>query len=291
MSEKELSEGPLVTVLIPSYNHKQYVADSVNSVLKQTWKQVELIVIDDGSTDGSMELLSVLSSQYGFKYIAQKNKGLTATLNSVLDSANGKYFCMLSSDDMAMPDKLEKQVAFMEGRPDVGLCGGSAINIGADGEPLLKQKVLPYGELDFDDVYMGQKKGPTAPSMMARTEALKSVGGYDPDIRLEDMDMWLKLTDGGWKIICLEDVFAYYRVHDTNTYKNLEFMLDAQLRSWGKYSDHSGWTEMRNRLLISTFLKAAKRDKMLAIKLISKIQLRAYNAKVFRGLIRLGLSW
>ena len=290
MSELE-ENAPLVTVLIPSYNHENYVADSVRSILSQTWKNVELIVIDDGSTDGSVELLSKLSRDYGFSFVAQKNKGLTATLNDALAKAEGKYFCMLSSDDIVFPDKLERQVSFMEGRPDVGLCGGSAIDIDMNGMPLPNQKKLVYAELSFDDVFMERKKGPTAPSMMARTESLRDVGGYDPEIRLEDMDMWLKLTNGGWKLVCMEGDFCYYRVHETNTYKNLEFMLDSLLRSWGKYSDHPGWPEMRIRFIISTFLKATDRDKKLAMKLISKIPIKEYNAKVIRGVFRLGSRW
>jgi len=285
------AEVPMVTVLIPSYNHETYIVDSVNSVLNQTWKNVQLIVVDDGSTDGSADILSKLSEEHGFSFRTQQNKGLTATLNDALDQAEGKYFCMLSSDDIIFPDKLERQVAFMEGREDVGLCGGSAIEIDMDSVRLTDQKKLAYAELDFDDVFMDRKKGPTAPSMMARTDALREVGGYDPDIRLEDMDMWLKLTHAGWKLVCLEGEFCYYRVHDTNTYKNLEFMLDSLLKSWGKYSEHPGWPEMRNRFLISTFLKAATRNKKLAVKLIPRIPIAAYNSKVIRGFLRLGSRW
>jgi len=89
----------------------------------------------------------------------------------------------------------------------------------------------------------------------------------------------------------LDGVFAYYRIHETNTYKNLEFMLNSLLKSWGKYSEHPRWLDMHDRLLISTFLKAAERDKALALKLIPKIRLRSYNSKVLRGLIRMGFVW
>lgn len=289
--EQKTIEKPLVTVLIPSYNHAEYVYESVRSVLDQTWDNIQLIVVDDGSTDDSVAILTDLSSTYGFEFLSQKNKGLTATLNDALERADGKYFCMLSSDDIALPGKLEKQVAFMEGRPDVGLCGGSAIDIDNKNKPLKKQKKLEYAELDFDDVFMARKRGPTAPSMMARTSALHDVGGYDPEIRLEDMDMWLKLTYKGWKIVCLEEIFAYYRVHESNTYKNLEFMLDSQLQSWGKYNEHPGWPEIRDRFLISTFLKASKSNKKLAIKIIPQIHFSSYNLKVLRGLVRLGVVW
>ncbi len=282
---------PLVTVLIPSYNHERYVRESVLSIVEQSWENVELIVVDDGSSDGSVEILESLSKEYGFEFIAQKNKGLTATLNDVLARSRGIYFCMLSSDDIAFPDKLGKQVAFMESRPDVGLCGGSAISIDENGVRCKKQKKLKYAELDFDDVFTLRMDGPSAPTMMARTEALRDVGGYDPNIRLEDMDMWLKLTYGGWRLICLEEDFAYYRVHESNTYKNLEFMLSCLLESWGKYSDHPAWGEVRNKFIISTFLKASKNNKKLAMKLIPKISITAYDMKVLRGLVRLGFSW
>ncbi len=282
---------PLVTVLIPSYNHERYVRESVLSIIEQTWESVQLIVVDDGSSDNSVKLLESLSEEYGFEFIAQENKGLTATLNDALAKSQGTYFCMLSSDDIAFPDKLEKQIAFMERRPDVGLCGGSAISIDENGVRCKKQEKLVYAELNFDDVFTLRKDGPSAPTMMARTEALRDVGGYDPEIRLEDMDMWLKLTHGEWKLACLDDVFSYYRVHENNTYKNLEFMLACLLESWGKYSDQPAWDEVRNKFIISTFLKAAKNNKKLAIKLIPKISVTAYDMKVLRGLMRLGFSW
>jgi len=286
-----MADNPVtVTVVIPCYNHAAYVEKAVHSVLNQTYPHVELLTYDDGSSDGSADIIQRLADEHGFFFQRQENQGLTRTLNNALSKASGKYFSMLSSDDYIMADKLERLVAFMEQRPDVGLCGGGHIVIDNDGVCDLKQRLRPHAELDFDDVFTMQKHCPTAVSMMARLEALQKVEGYDEAIRLEDVDMWLKITHAGYKIANLQDVFGYYRKHETNTYKQIDFMLQSLLASYSKYSDHPEYATMVQRIKISALLKAAKRNKPLAKKILQELPLSAYNMRVIRAWGRLYLG-
>ena len=108
----------LVTVLIPSYNHQKYIKDAILSVINQTYKNIELIVIDDGSSDDSPQIIRSLGKKYNFKYIIRENRGICATLNEALNMAKGVYFCGLGSDDMFFPEKIEKQVNFMLNNPE-----------------------------------------------------------------------------------------------------------------------------------------------------------------------------
>ena len=133
-----------------------------------------------------------------------------------LKKSRGKYFCMLSSDDILFPDKTEKLVNFMERNPEVGLCGGSVILIDEEGHCDSKQRLLPDALLDFDDVFEMKKSTPHSVTMLTRKSALDDIGGYDPKIRLEDVDMWLKISYAGYKIACINDVFAYYRENETS---------------------------------------------------------------------------
>ena len=99
--------NPLVSVIIPSYNHEQYVTKAIKSVFSQTYKNIELIVIDDGSKDHSVKKILELKKRYPFKFIARKNKGLASTLNEAIKLAKGVYITFLASDDYYLPQRIE----------------------------------------------------------------------------------------------------------------------------------------------------------------------------------------
>ena len=211
---------PLVSVIIPCYNHESYIEASIMSVLNQTYENVELIVLDDGSKDSSPDIISRLHRQHGFYFEPQSNIGLAKTLNKAIGLAKGKYISYIGSDDIMLPDKTATQVDYMESRPDIAVCGGNIIAIDQNGNKHPKQKNPPYREIDFDDVFVGLNAGIAAPTAMMRKDVLDEEGGYDPDIALEDIYMWLKLTSRGHIISGLDSVLLYYRKHPSNTYKN-----------------------------------------------------------------------
>ena len=98
---------PLVTILVPCFNHQDYVRETIESIVKQTYKNIELIVIDDGSTDNSPLILAELSQKYNFYFEHQKNIGVSATLNKGIKMAKGEYISTIASDDLITPDKIE----------------------------------------------------------------------------------------------------------------------------------------------------------------------------------------
>ena len=113
---------PLVSVLLASYNHEKYVEAAVRSVMEQKGVDFELVVIDDGSTDHSPDILEKLQGELGFRYIHRENKGFVPTMNELLSLARGKYFCSFASDDIMPPDRLKKQSDFMERHPRSVAC-------------------------------------------------------------------------------------------------------------------------------------------------------------------------
>lgn len=112
----------LVSVLLPSYNHEDYIEKSIISVIEQDYKHIELIVIDDGSKDSSPEIISKLSKKYNFKFIHRENKGLIKTLNELILISNGKYLALYSSDDYWHKSKISEQVIAMETDINMKLC-------------------------------------------------------------------------------------------------------------------------------------------------------------------------
>ncbi len=118
---------PLVSVVVPCYNHEKYVKETIESIINQTYKNIELIVIDDGSKDNSVQVIQEMADKHGFTFVHRPNKGLSATLNEGIRLSKGKYFCAIASDDILMLEKIEKQVTFMEANPEYGMCYGKIL--------------------------------------------------------------------------------------------------------------------------------------------------------------------
>jgi alpha-1,3-rhamnosyltransferase len=283
----------LVTVIIASYNHGPYIEQSILSVLNQTYPHIELLVVDDGSSDDSVERIRRLQREHGFDFQVQENQGLPRTLNAAIARAKGSLIAPFGSDDIMLPERIATQVAYMEGKPEVGICVGNIELIDADGNffpEKYQKREVPFRRMDFDDLFMERKPYPPAPTMLIRHEALERVGGFDPDIRLEDLLIQLKITDAGYFIDGLSVLMARYRKHANNTYKNHRFMIDSILRSYALYSDHPHYDEVRYKFLNSMFLKVANRDRKLARELLAQIPLNAWTRKTLRGLGRLYFS-
>ncbi|VVN76268.1 glycosyltransferase [Pseudomonas fluorescens] len=283
------ADQPLVSIIIASYNHCAFIEASITSVLTQTYPNIELLVVDDGSTDGSVERIQRLQQLHGFSFLAQENQGLSRTLNETIARARGNLIAPFGSDDVMLPARIALQVAYLRDRPEVGICAGNIQEIDAEGYPLGKFRDLPRRRLDFEDVFLDRKTGAPAPTLLFRREALEKVGGFDPQIRLEDLLIQLKITRAGYSIDVLNEVLAHYRVHGSNTYKNHRFMTDNVLRTYAQFSDHPAYAQVCTNFRNSMLLKCARRDKKLARELLAQLPFRTWNAKTLRGLWRLAL--
>ncbi|EZH78466.1 glycosyl transferase [Ectopseudomonas composti] len=285
---------PLVSVIIASYNHAPYIEASIRSVMEQTYSNVELLVVDDGSRDDSVGRILRLQEEYGFDFQAQQNCGLSRTLNAAIARSSGSLIVPFGSDDIMRAERLAVQVEYMQGKPEVGVCSANIDMIDAEGNLLpdkqQKQRHLPFRRLDFDDLFLDRKPGPQAATLMFRREALESVGGFNPDIPLEDVYICLCVLRAGYFIDILPDVLADYRKHENNTYKRLRFMTENMLKTYSIFSDHPAYSQVRSKYLVSMFLKASSRDKVLARELLRELPWGSYNAKVVRGALRLLFS-
>lgn len=280
-------EGPLVSVIIASYNHAPYIEASIESVLAQSYRNIELLVIDDGSRDDSVERIRRLQERHAFDFRVQQNQGLSRTLNEAIARARGTLIAPFGSDDIMLPERIAKQVAYLQDKPEVGICAGNIQEIDEHGNFRGVTKDLPLRRLDFEDAFLDRKPGPPAPTLLFRREALEKVGGFDPQIRLEDLLIELKITRAGYFIDVLPDVLALYRVHATNTYKNYRFMVDNVLKTYAQFAAHPACAEVCARFRNSMLLKCARTDRTLASELLRDIPLRFWNGKTLRGIWRM----
>lgn len=225
------SSQPLVSVVIPCYNHESFVQDSIKSVIDQTYDNIELIIIDDGSKDNSVikiqEMIELCEKRFKrFEFRSRANIGLSATLNEALEWCEGKYFSANASDDMILKNKIAIQVDMLEKDNEIIAIFGGVNSI--DGSNKKINRFLPKKIIyNFEDIIM-HRHNLLTPTYMTRLEAIKRVGGYKTDLIIEDWYMWLKLSEIG-NILYIDEIFALYRQHDNNMSKNLKKMQQGRL--------------------------------------------------------------
>lgn len=220
LSESQPHElTPRVSVIIPTYNSAQYLDEAINSILKQTYTNYEIIVIDDGSTDNTVELLEPYQEKIHYFY--QENQGVSAARNQGIALSKGEFIAFLDADDIFMPHKLEKQVAVFEQQPDLGIVNSGYRLIRENGEfiaDIKRWETIP--ELTIETWILHQPVLPSA--MMFRKEWLEKVNGFDTRwFSSEDVDLVFRLIAQGCRGVWLPEVTIYYRRHDLSaTWKN-----------------------------------------------------------------------
>jgi glycosyltransferase involved in cell wall biosynthesis len=183
-----------ITVLMSVYNGEKYLKKAVDSILKQTYKDFEFLIINDGSSDRTSKILKSYKD-HRIKIIDnKKNMGLTRSLNKGLRLARGEYIARQDADDISLPRRLEKQVAFLNARPEYGLVGCWNYRIGANNK--IEKKVVFY--TDHNDILpmLMIENHFVHSSVMFRKECIQKLGGYDEDLKFaQDYDLWLRIAE------------------------------------------------------------------------------------------------
>ncbi|MFX5323063.1 glycosyltransferase [Acinetobacter baumannii] len=235
-----LKEQPLVSIVIPCYNHEKYVQDCIKSVIAQTYQNIELIIIDDGSKDESVEKIQQLVSQcqerfVRFEFRHRSNKGLCATLNEALEWCQGQYYSAIASDDEMISHKTKYQVDFLEKHLECVALLGGVILINDSGKEI-KKASRKESNHDFSNIFL-MKHGLNVCTQMARLSVIKQVGCYNELFKIEDWYMWLKLANFGI-IKNVEEIFVRYRLHEDNTIKKGELIYQGLMEIANEYKFH-----------------------------------------------------
>lgn len=271
-------QQPLVSVIVPCYNHDKYIGDCISSILKQTYHNIELIIIDDGSKDDSVEKIRAFDAQCkarfsNFEFRTRANKGLSATLNEALTWIKGEYFCLIASDDLMTPHRVATQIDFALKNPDVTSIYGSVQLINEQGE-LMQKKQLAYHAYSFNEIFLHQFCL-YAPTQMHKTKDIMQIGGFNEQTKIEDWDILLRLANANKKIVCLPDMLASYRIHEYNTFSQNTMMLDQLLKIIELYKDHVLYNAAKYKIIKIyqlTPLKKSNHLKYLYLKLIYAIR-------------------
>lgn len=186
---------PTVSVVIPTYNTAAFVGRALDSVLAQSWADHEVLVVDDGSTDGTAAVLAAYGERV--RVLAQANAGPAAARNLGLRQARGRYVAFLDADDWWLPAKLVRQVELLDARPEIGFCSTATRVVAQDGTPAGDWPCGVDGEqalLETLFVRSAAVSGSTS-GVLARRDLLLAAGGFDESLRgFEDPDLWIRLA-------------------------------------------------------------------------------------------------
>lgn len=212
-------EAPLVSVIIPSYNSAQYVAAAVESILAQSYPHVEIIVVDDGSTDNTAAVMAAYAANPRVRYIRQENGGVSRARNHGIEQSSGQYIGFLDADDTWLPSKLKLQMAVFQRDPNCKACYGAYILVDADLNEIGIRHSPRRGRTLEDLLIHGNVIGNIC-TVVCERSLFEKVGGFDPALsQCADWDMWVRLA-AHTEFVYIDEPLVTYRQHGTNMSRN-----------------------------------------------------------------------
>ena len=215
-------DNPLVTVLMPVFNAEKYLGSAMESILSQTYTHFEFLIINDGSTDKTAQIIESYSDKRIRLIQNPRNLGLVKTLNIGIDLAKGKYIARMDADDICHAERLERQVEFLETHPKVVLIGSGYVMIDEFGNPVhIKRKPMDSIQVRWVSLFRTAIEHPVSTYKASLAKKIKYNENYD---FAQDYDLWVRMLEHGDASI-LEDILLKYRMHDeniSNTRKSLQ---------------------------------------------------------------------
>lgn len=269
-------DKPLVTVLLTVYNRPSVVR-TVNSILNQTYKNIDLLIVDNASTDNTCDEIRKINDDRIRLLINEKNGGQTYSLIRGINNIKGKYIARIDADDIALPDRIEKQVDFLEKNPEYVLCGSWVQYINDDDQYTLLMK-MPTSDIGLRTMQM-VTCGMYHPAAMYRTSTIKDNNiNYDPDIYMaEDYEMWRKLLQYGKGLNLPEALVLYRRGSNNDSTTHQETMGRESFLVRKKVVE--AWENSKEKKMMQKVISIEEQNK----KTISDIR---YIWKTYKALLK-----
>ncbi len=220
---------PRVTVVIPTYRHRDFILQTLDSVFAQTMRDFEVIVVNDGSPDDTAALLAPLVATSRVAYFEQPNQGQSRARNLGIQHARGQYIALLDDDDLWPRDKLEWQAQFLDDNPDVGMVAGTLRGIDESGA--LGGGGAFWPVITFESLFT-QNPLLSPGQTLIRADLLKRLGGMNPTIwGADDWDLWFRIAKSA-RIVMQDRLALYYRLHAGNASKQTAKLLKASISTF-----------------------------------------------------------
>lgn len=222
------ARGDLVSIIMGVYNAEDTLGEAIESIINQTYQNWELIICDDGSTDGSLTVANSYTDSRIVIIKNERNRGLGYSLNRCLQKANGIYIARMDADDISLPARLEKEVYFLKNNPQYSVVSSAKTVLGSLDDDYLGYVINEPKPEDF----IKRNPVPHAPCMMCR-ECIERVGGYSESmktLRVEDIDLWIKLLLSGCKFYVLDEPLYSVRFdYDTVKRQKLKYRWNGAI--------------------------------------------------------------
>jgi len=208
---------PLISVLLPLFNGEKYVFETIKSILNQTYNNFELIIINDGSNDNSLNEINKFNDNR-IRLINQQNQGLAKSLNIAASLSKGKYLARIDQDDICLPNRFQIQINYLENNKNISVLGGASIYINEQGEDLGRGFTTTW-PLSIRRTLLKQKGCLLShPTVMMRKDDFDDVGGYSESVYKNSADyfLWICFVKKKYKIANLSDVLIKYRLHESS---------------------------------------------------------------------------
>lgn len=223
-----MNKKPLVTVFTPVYNCGEYLQETIESVLNQTFTDFEYLLVDDCSTDNSVAIIEQFSDPRIRLIKNRENKGISYNRNLGIEKSNGKYLAMLDGDDIALDTRLEKQIEFLERNPDYGILGTSVINMDSSGTPFnqdiqfgIPDEQIPSRMLFNNYIY-------TSSATINKNYLTDDLRFKEEFVVAEDYELWIRLIRN-CKIGIIREKLIKYRIHDSSiSNQKKQLMIDTE---------------------------------------------------------------
>jgi hypothetical protein len=225
---------PLVSLVVPSYNVEQYVAEAIDSALAQTYRPLEIVVVDDGSTDSTADVVHAYLGHPEVVYVHQENRGLAGARNRGIAEARGDVIGLLDADDVWMPQKVERAVAYLGEHPEVGWVTTDCYLL-RDHTPTEERYYGDMVPVEFPEPGPAQLDAIAQRNYMSvachiRRELFDRFGVFDESLRrTEDYDLWLRFLLGGTSVGRIDEPLGWYRLHAGALSANLQAQWESHL--------------------------------------------------------------
>ncbi len=243
-----MTNSPRITVFMAAYNAGDFISESIQSVLEQTFEDFELLIVNDGSIDHTVQAIQFFTDDRIRLIHNERNMGLVYTRNRVLEEARGTYIAILDSDDVAFPDRLQLQYDYMITHPHVALCSAHAMLIGENGEALDQQFTVTTSdhinmELLFGNPFINS-------NAFFKTSVIKDLNGYQNYAPAEDFELFFRMSEK-YALANIDSVLVKYRIHVKNSSSVQSLALkENELRIIKKMEDSLGMKASKSLMAI-----------------------------------------